>query len=293
MVGVASRRLTVTRGPSDRELFARGAETLVASWAEYARWAPGAAVHRLAGVDVAVFPNEPERAVYNNALVARACRARERADALAALERAYADGRRNRFAVWAHEDDDALRSDLERRGYRLDTSTRAMGMALADMPAAAAHRPRAGGLVGAPPDRRAAAELPSPRRSHAPSTFGVGRLGGEDVATALAFDHRGDCGIYNVGTLEHARRRGLGTALTLLQLHDARARGCQTASLQATPRRSGSTPPSDSATSAASSSTARASRTWLTERREREGPSSGPSRSTATPRRASQATAPG
>ena len=63
----------------------------------------------------------------------------------------------------------------------------------------------------------------------------VARLGGEDVATALAFDHGGDCGIYNVGTLEHARRRGLGTALTALQLHDALARGCQTASLQSTP----------------------------------------------------------
>ena len=31
------------------------------------------------------------------------------------------------------------------------------------------------------------------------------------VAAALAYDCGGDCGIYNVGTLEHARRRGLGT----------------------------------------------------------------------------------
>jgi ribosomal protein S18 acetylase RimI-like enzyme len=50
----------------------------------------------------------------------------------------------------------------------------------------------------------------------------------------MAFDHDGDCGIYNVGTLEHARRRGLGTALTALLVHDAIGRGCQTASLQAT-----------------------------------------------------------
>ena len=50
----------------------------------------------------------------------------------------------------------------------------------------------------------------------------------------MAFDHGGDCGIYNVGTLERARRRGLGTALTALQLHDALARGCRTASLQST-----------------------------------------------------------
>lgn len=31
------------------------------------------------------------------------------------------------------------------------------------------------------------------------------------------------------------RWRGLGTALTIQQFHDARARGCQTASLQTTP----------------------------------------------------------
>jgi predicted GNAT family acetyltransferase len=37
-----------------------------------------------------------------------------------------------------------------------------------------------------------------------------------------------------VGTVEKARRRGLGTALTAAQAHDARARGCRTASLQST-----------------------------------------------------------
>ena len=50
----------------------------------------------------------------------------------------------------------------------------------------------------------------------------------------MAFDHGGDCGIYNTGTLAHARGRGLATALTALHVHDARARGCQTASLQST-----------------------------------------------------------
>jgi GNAT superfamily N-acetyltransferase len=62
----------------------------------------------------------------------------------------------------------------------------------------------------------------------------VARLGGENVATAMAFDLAGDCGIYNVTTLQRARRRGLGTALTAIHLHDAHARGCQTASLQST-----------------------------------------------------------
>ena len=50
----------------------------------------------------------------------------------------------------------------------------------------------------------------------------------------MAFDRGSDCGISNVTTLERARRRGLGTALTAVQLHDGLARGCQTASLQST-----------------------------------------------------------
>jgi predicted GNAT family acetyltransferase len=37
-----------------------------------------------------------------------------------------------------------------------------------------------------------------------------------------------------VGTLEHARRRGVAGALTALMLRRARERGCATASLQST-----------------------------------------------------------
>ncbi|HKG27090.1 MAG TPA: GNAT family N-acetyltransferase, partial [Thermomicrobiales bacterium] len=70
---------------------------------------------------------------------------------------------------------------------------------------------------------------------HAAFHLMVARVSGEDAAAALAFDHGGDCGIYNVGTVEHARRRGIGTALIAFQLHQARERGCQTASLQSTP----------------------------------------------------------
>src|SRR5262249_28296723 len=62
----------------------------------------------------------------------------------------------------------------------------------------------------------------------------VAQLDGENVAAGMAYDHDGDSGVYNVSTLEHARRRGLGTAITALLVHDARERGCVTASLQST-----------------------------------------------------------
>ena len=43
-----------------------------------------------------------------------------------------------------------------------------------------------------------------------------------------------DFGVHGVVTREPARRRGFGTALTALLAHDAAARGCRTATLQAT-----------------------------------------------------------
>jgi ribosomal protein S18 acetylase RimI-like enzyme len=192
-------------------------------------------VQRFPGVGVAVFRDEPERAVYNNALFERDLGAAERTHAREAMEAAYAAAGIRRFAAWVHESDVAMRVDLERRGYRLDTSTRAMGLVLEDVrlarpeielgpPNWLEHRR----LVGIPPDFLIRA---NPKAYH----LLVGRLDGKNVATALALDHETDCGIYNVGTLEHARRRGLGTALTALHVHDALARGCLTASLQATP----------------------------------------------------------
>ena len=61
---------------TDPDLYLRGAETLLASWEEYAHGTTGAAVQRFPGVSSAVFPNEPERAVYNKALLERDLAAR-------------------------------------------------------------------------------------------------------------------------------------------------------------------------------------------------------------------------
>ena len=53
---------------------------------------------------------------------------------------------------------------------------------------------------------------------------------GHIAATALAVDHNGDCGVFNVSTVEAMRRRGLGTALTARLVRDRVDRGCTTAS---------------------------------------------------------------
>jgi hypothetical protein len=108
---------------SDADLYRRGAETLLASWEEYARGASGAWVRRYPGVAAAVFPNEPERAVYNNALLQLELTSTERTDALHAMEAAYSAAGVRRFAAWVHESDEVIRAELERRGYALDTWT--------------------------------------------------------------------------------------------------------------------------------------------------------------------------
>jgi ribosomal protein S18 acetylase RimI-like enzyme len=219
---------------SDADLYGRGAETLLASFEEHARGASGASVQRAPGVTTAVFADEPERAFYNNAILRLELTPEERADALDAMEAAYAAARVTRFAAWVHESDEGMRADLERRGYALDTWTRAMGMALDEIRAS---RPD---IELGPPDwseyLRILGVPPNFLRQANQAAFHVlvARLGGESVATAMAFDLAGDCGIYNVTTLKHARRRGLGTALTAIHLHDAIVRGCQTASLQST-----------------------------------------------------------
>ena len=222
---------------TDTDLYPRAAATLLASWGEYARGAAGAALERLDGVSAAVFPHEPERSVYNNALLDRDLGADDRATAIEAMEAAYGAAGVDRYAAWVHETDDGMRAELRGRGYTVAEATRAMGMRLEDIsPALREHdlvRPdwpeylRYLEHVGVPAGLLSGAD---PSRFH----LLMARVAGEAIATAMAFDHDGDCGVFNVSTLEHARRRGLGTALTARLIHDARERGCSTASLQST-----------------------------------------------------------
>ncbi len=167
----------------DANLYARGTATLIASWEEYAKGAADAFVQRLAGVAAAVFPNEPERSVYNNALLERHLSAQERRDAVNAMEAASANAGVDRFAAWVPESDLATRHDLERRAYTLDTSTRAMGMSLADI------LPPVPGIDLAPPnwsEHLRIASVPSGFLAAAdPTAYHIllARLDGETVAT--------------------------------------------------------------------------------------------------------------
>ncbi len=222
----------------DDDLYARGASTLLASWDAYAQGSHSASVERLSGVAAAVFPKGPERLVYNNALLERGLDPGGRAAALDAMEGTYRSRGVDRYAVWAHASDEAMLSELQSRGYRVEETTRAMGVWLdrLDPPPSSVAFEAPGWSeylsylegIGAPAGLLRGAD---------PGAFHLLAVkeGGDYVATALAFDHDGDCGIYNMSTVPSARRRGLGTALTARHLHDAARRGCSSASLQSTP----------------------------------------------------------
>ena len=162
-------------------------------------------------------PLEPERTVYNNALLDRDLGRTERAAAVDAMAAAYRSAGVDRYAAWVHESDEGMRAELSGRGYAIAESTLAMGMSLDAIPFALPEV-ELGPLEW--PEYLAYLEavgVPAGLLSGAdPGAFHtlVARRAGESVATAIAFDHLGDCGVYNMSTVETARRRGLGTALT-------------------------------------------------------------------------------
>jgi GNAT superfamily N-acetyltransferase len=220
---------------SEAELYRRGARTLASSWEAYAASGRGAAVAWFPGVVVAVFPNDPERQILNNALLDRDIDARGRADALNAMEAAYAAAGVSDFAAWVHESDPDMGADLRARGYAVSDLTRAMGIDLQDI-----RLPRPAITLAPPrwPDVLRIAEIPPGFGGPAgPDGFAalIAVSDGTPAATVATFDHAEDCGIYTLATLPHARRQGLGSALATLAAHEARARGCLTATLQATP----------------------------------------------------------
>lgn len=220
--------------PDLRVHYGRMEANLVESWARYAAGSPNARLERVPGAAVAAFPSPPEREVFNNSVLARDLHRRQAHDAIKALEAVYADAAITHYAVWAHESETATIAELHARGYRVDTATHAMAMSLDSIPV-----PRPD-LQLAPADwddyLTVLNTSPGLLAGVDPTDFHVTIVSadGENVAAAMAYDHAGDCGIYNVVTVPHARRRGLATAVTALHLHEARARGCTTVSLQST-----------------------------------------------------------
>lgn len=217
---------------SDAELYERSLATLVESWRYLASGSPGAEVIEIEGAAIAAFVHSPDREFLNNTVLARG--GGEVGTRLDAARRAYAARGVERYAVWVHESEPEVAAAIRARGYSYDSSTRTMAMAIEELrpPDTSALELVEAGL----PEFWRINEVPGifPELSAAPAHVYVAALDGENVSTLMALDHEGDCGIYMVGTVPAARRRGLGTALTAHAVAAARERGCTTASLQST-----------------------------------------------------------
>jgi hypothetical protein len=113
------------------------------------------------------------------------------------MEVVYAEAGVRGFAAWVHESDEPMRTDLDRRGYTFDMSTRATGMVLGDVDLP---RPQTElgpadwdeylRIIGAPPSLLSGVDRTA-------FHIMVERVDGESVASAMAFEFGGDCGIYN------------------------------------------------------------------------------------------------
>jgi GNAT superfamily N-acetyltransferase len=145
------------------------------------------------------------------------------------------------WTVWVPEADSRSAELLAERGHVLDADPAAMALELAGFDAPA---PDASIVADADPAdvtaindsaygydgdfARALADFPGGAQRYS------AEVDGSVAACAVAFDHEGDCMITFVATLPQARGTGLATALMTRALIDARERGCETTSLQAT-----------------------------------------------------------
>lgn len=191
------------------------------------------------GLIAAISATLPELSIFNSVVYldpAALAAAREE------IAAAYAEAG-NAWTVWVPEGDTETASMLEGAGHTLDAQPRAMGIGLDRI-----EEPDLGDIdwtAEGDPDEMAA--LNDEAYGYPPGTWsrGMGRPGPElhvyvasldrePVATVSARDSGTDCTIWNVATAERARGRGLSTALMKQALHDARQRGCETSTLQAT-----------------------------------------------------------
>jgi GNAT superfamily N-acetyltransferase len=202
---------------------------------------PGARLVELDGVTAAVVPAVPERSVFNSVIYD------DRDALLGALDNLaaeYDEAGVEAWTVFVLHVDHAAADALEQAGHVLDAMPEEMARPLhgatrpepdplaewtadADMADVAAVNDRAYPWEG-DPFSRAWSEFA------ANAYLYVARVDGEPAVALLTHDHEGDCGIWAVAVAPEARGRGLSGALLAHAMVDARERGCETTSLEAT-----------------------------------------------------------
>lgn len=223
----------------DAELWRRMNQSMRAEFSEMPRSAGGKLFERK-GVLASIVPAAPDRSLPNSVLY-------EDAEGLAAvldeLGEAYEDAGVRAWTVWVPERDERARSLLGAAGHALDATPAAMVARLLEV-----EPPRESDPLPEPEPRledlgrlndlaygadgafaRIIGEGPGD-----PGHLYIAKEGGEAVAGLITGDHDGDCSVWWVATALEARGRGLASGLMRRALGDARQRGCDISTLQAT-----------------------------------------------------------
>jgi GNAT superfamily N-acetyltransferase len=224
----------------DAELFARQHASLRRFYRLLAGASEGGRLYERDGITAAVVPTTPERSVCNGVVYDDAASLERALDLLASR---YDEAGVRAWTVWVPERDREAAALLERHGHRLDAAPAAMAIELAGPSHASAPEleldanpdPADVGRLndaayGYEDQFARALELMGPDAAY----VYVARVDGAPAACTVALDHERDCCITLVATLPAARGRGLASGLLTRALLDARSRGCETSSLQAT-----------------------------------------------------------
>jgi GNAT superfamily N-acetyltransferase len=202
--------------------------------------APGSRLIRREGLLASVVPASPQRSLFNSVYYDDPAALAAELDALA---QAYeAEGIRA-WTVWVPDHDRESARLLSGRGHSLDAEPRAMAMELVEL---GGEPPAPAGIVSAPIDAPACAELNDRAYGYGPDGFRAGLpgetalrwhgafAGEEPVGCVGTIDVGEDCCVTGVATPPEQRGRGIAGWLLQLALGEARERGLTTASLQAT-----------------------------------------------------------
>lgn len=225
------------------EWHARMLGSMKAAWRALGAGSEGARVIEGDGILATVVPATPERSVFNSVLY-------ERPGDLAAaredLARAYEQAGVRAWTVWVPESDHASAELLESAGHALDATPRAMMLDLADLD----ERGTDDDLEWSSGSLAEVKRINGLAYGYEPDTFerGIGdppsgawrvyeaRLEGRPASVLGTTDTDRDCGIWWVATVPEARGHGLAGRLLRVALVEARARGMETSTLQATKR---------------------------------------------------------
>ena len=202
----------------------------------------GGALAQLDGVVGAVVPACAERSLPNSVVWRDIDSLRAALDDLAA---AYEEAGVTAWTVWVPESEDHAAGLLEAAGHRFDGSPAAMYMSLAglaepeldDLDWDAAAEPAEVGRVNDLAYGFPVGKGPGPAIGHGPAELGTrlyrARVGGETVSVLQTIDVGGDCLVTMVATLPEHRGGGLAGHLLWAALAEARERGLETSTLQA------------------------------------------------------------